>query len=605
VTAIEKPYSKLLKTSYAKERWSNDPFSDVSDAQVDFLLQELSPVYSKYKIEIGSRPVVVVDEESLVTVKAASLETDSIRGFELEARCPLEAVLKYDCRINEYVQGDIIIREGEYGGSCFYILDGDACVVLNPSLPEKMLGRISVDKKSTFTAIKSMFGSKIPEFRAEKSGVKELDSEGYINLFDFKNSQEVFDLAINKATGAQKLSKDYDSLVMGAGSLFGEVAALARTPRTATVFASTDKVRVLEVRWQGIRDISQFDQKFKKRIRQAYQDNLVKHHLQRHPIFSNMENGQNSIELEKQISLKMYGDFDWASGYKSDANAAVNIADEEFVVKEGDYSEYVFLVVNGFGRVSERYGHGYKTVRYLESGDLFGAEEFGVGVASNLIAVASTAYKYSLSVLSYLHVLRIPKSLLDNLPEQGHQTNIAQVQFVNPNEDNNTDSKKDGRLLEWAIDKRYIIGTQSMLIDTERCVGCDDCVKACADSHDGNPRFIRQGETVDNWMVAKACMHCSDPVCLVGCPTGAIQRAVDGTVVIDDDNCIGCQGCANACPFDNIRMVETRDAQGELKLKADGGYQLKATKCDLCVTQKGGPACVNACPKDAIQRVNF
>ena len=64
----------------------------------------------------------------------------------------------------------------------------------------------------------------------------------------------------------------------------------------------------------------------------------------------------------------------------------------------------------------------------------------------------------------------------------------------------------------------------------------------------------------ENAMIASACMHCTDPVCLIGCPTGAIHRAEDsGTVVIDDNTCIGCATCASNCPYDNIRMVEIRD----------------------------------------------
>ena len=52
-------------------------------------------------------------------------------------------------------------------------------------------------------------------------------------------------------------------------------------------------------------------------------------------------------------------------------------------------------------------------------------------------------------------------------------------------------------------------------------------------------------------------VECTDPVCMIGCPTGAIHRNVEeGVVVINDDTCIGCGTCANSCPYDNIRLVE-------------------------------------------------
>ena len=60
-------------------------------------------------------------------------------------------------------------------------------------------------------------------------------------------------------------------------------------------------------------------------------------------------------------------------------------------------------------------------------------------------------------------------------------------------------------------------------------------------------------------MVANACMHCVDPVCMIGCPTGAIHReSIEGQVVINDRTCVGCATCANSCPYDNIQMVEIR-----------------------------------------------
>ena len=161
--------------------------------------------------------------------------------------------------------------------------------------------------------------------------------------------------------------------------------------------------------------------------------------------------------------------------------------------------------------------------------------------------------------------------------------------------------------MEWAVEERFINGTQTMLINLDRCVRCDDCVRACAATHDGNPRFIRHGKTFENWMVANACMNCADPVCMIGCPTGAIHRTMSGgIVVINDDTCIGCETCANSCPYSNIRMVSIRDEVGSFITDPQNQKPiLKATKCDLCADQISGPACVFACPHDAMRRVDF
>ena len=73
-----------------------------------------------------------------------------------------------------------------------------------------------------------------------------------------------------------------------------------------------------------------------------------------------------------------------------------------------------------------------------------------------------------------------------------------------------------------------------------------------------------------------------------------------------DLTCIGCATCANSCPYDNIQMVQIRNQEG--KFIVDEQTQtpiLKATKCDLCVDQLGGPACVRACPHDALIRADM
>ena len=150
-------------------------------------------------------------------------------------------------------------------------------------------------------------------------------------------------------------------------------------------------------------------------------------------------------------------------------------------------------------------------------------------------------------------------------------------------------------------------GRQAMVIDLDRCTRCDDCVRACATAHDNNPRFVRQGPRFERYQFASACMHCADPVCMIGCPTGAIVRdPTTGNVLINDHTCIGCTTCAHNCPYQNIRMVEIRDGSGKPVVDEDTRQPIaKATKCDLCHDQGGGPACQRACPHDALVRLDM
>ena len=150
-------------------------------------------------------------------------------------------------------------------------------------------------------------------------------------------------------------------------------------------------------------------------------------------------------------------------------------------------------------------------------------------------------------------------------------------------------------------------GRQTMLVDMDRCTRCDDCIHACATTHANNPRFNRHGPHYGRYMFANACMHCVDPVCMIGCPTGAIGRDEStGVVVINDQTCMGCATCANSCPYQNIRMVEVRDSAGNFIVDQETHVPLmQATKCDLCAEQIGGPACQRACPHDAMIRIDM
>jgi Fe-S-cluster-containing hydrogenase component 2 len=150
----------------------------------------------------------------------------------------------------------------------------------------------------------------------------------------------------------------------------------------------------------------------------------------------------------------------------------------------------------------------------------------------------------------------------------------------------------------------------TLLIDLDRCTRCDECVRACATAHGGVARFTRDGPRFGKYLVTLACRSCTDPKCMVGCPVGSIRRRESLEIHIEDW-CIGCQRCANQCPFGNINMVEVT-ARGLLPMaepatlpmvQEEEKVKLRATVCDLCAGYDG-PSCVYACPHDAAIRVN-
>ena len=275
-------------------------------------------------------------------------------------------------------------------------------------------------------------------------------------------------------------------------------------------------------------------------------------------------------------------------------------AREETVIEAGDLLDGVRVIVSGFAaRITIAAGPAQQTLGYTRPGDLFGLDEIIDSAANGTPALART----SLRAIGTLDLMVIPT---DNF-----LTQIAPYLDEKKLDEQRISRTWSGNLsqgmLDFLVDQRTINGTSAMLIDLDRCTGCDDCVKACAVTHDNNPRFLRRGYRHAHLLVANACMHCVDPVCLVGCPTGAIHRTrTTGVVVIDDLTCIGCGVCVEACPYDSIRTVEIRDQGGNLVVDAKTGAPIvKATKCDLCLGQPAGPACQNACPHDALNRIDF
>jgi Fe-S-cluster-containing hydrogenase component 2/thioredoxin reductase/CRP-like cAMP-binding protein len=164
--------------------------------------------------------------------------------------------------------------------------------------------------------------------------------------------------------------------------------------------------------------------------------------------------------------------------------------------------------------------------------------------------------------------------------------------------------------------------TNVLVIDESLCVGCDNCEKACAETHGGVSRLDREaGASFAQVHIPVACRHCEQPHCMKDCPPNAIRRSESGEVYIND-SCIGCGNCQSNCPYGVIRMVydapkkpsllswlmfgagtgpgEEPDYHADDKAKAKGK---KAVKCDACVNVASGPACVSACPTGAAIRI--
>ena len=136
------------------------------------------------------------------------------------------------------------------------------------------------------------------------------------------------------------------------------------------------------------------------------------------------------------------------------------------------------------------------------------------------------------------------------------------------------------------------------LLDSDSCIGCHACTVACKSEHDVplgvNRTWVKYIETGTFPDVARKfnvmrCNQCDDAPCMTICPTSALFRADNGVVDFQDDDCIGCKSCMNACPYDALYInPETNTAH----------------KCNMCNHRLEvglEPSCQIVCPTEAIK----
>ncbi len=127
--------------------------------------------------------------------------------------------------------------------------------------------------------------------------------------------------------------------------------------------------------------------------------------------------------------------------------------------------------------------------------------------------------------------------------------------------------------------------TQWIASDPQRCTACHRCEIACAMAHHGacRPELARiRIHCFEDpaFNVPVVCMACEDAPCIKVCPVNARVRVINGSVVTNEDRCIGCRACVYICPVAS---------------PAVNPFTGQTMTCDMCADQEDGPWCVAAC----------
>lgn len=384
------------------------------------------------------------------------------------------------------------------------------------------------------------------------------------------------------------------------GSIFGEVGLISGRRRGATIRAAEDMIAIEVSRTAAL--------KLQASVPAA-------------------KRAITRISTERQL-LQMFG-----SGLtKEDIAEAVetseimNVRAGETIINEGDDGNDIYVIRVGSMVVEKEIGGKPVFLSYLPAGSYVGEMTLiagGMRTATVKAAIKSEVIKIQGDAF---------KTVLDAHPDllRRAKKDMAARQDINAF----VEAKKDSfsgvvdyysGVANFLVDNGIGEATDVLLIDENLCVGCDNCEKACADSHEGLSRLDREaGRTYAHLHVPTSCRHCEHPHCMSDCPPDAIHRGPDGEVFIDD-TCIGCGNCQRYCPYGVIRMDKVPPkkpgilnwllfgfgpgpGEPDKKWVSDNSdpeveKPKKAIKCDMCAGINGGPACVRACPTGAAIRV--
>ncbi|MGA2550340.1 MAG: cyclic nucleotide-binding domain-containing protein [Burkholderiaceae bacterium] len=375
---------------------------------------------------------------------------------------------------------------------------------------------------------------------------------------------------------------------LGAGEFFGEMGLISGRRRSARVTAGQGCLLLETPRRSMLKLIASVES-----VSRRLDEVSLKRHVQTYLADSIPENEVDY--LVRGAVIKSY-----AAG--------------ETLFREGDAADGLYLVRRGSVTVSREFGGREVVIAYQAAGSFVG--EMALTAHAPRSATIRAAV-YTEVVL--LEAQRVTEVMARNTAIRG-KIEASYYDRIRSNA-SAASSADSGSLISFLVKQGVGEATDVLLIDQSLCIRCDNCEKACADTHDGTSRLDREaGPSYAEIHVPTSCRHCEHPHCMKDCPPDAIRRSASGEVFIED-TCIGCGNCQQNCPYGVIQLAPVNKKRHRpslltwllLGLGPEPGVEpkykgkdraKKAVKCDMCQNLSSGPACVSACPTGAAMRVS-
>jgi Fe-S-cluster-containing hydrogenase component 2/CRP-like cAMP-binding protein len=290
-----------------------------------------------------------------------------------------------------------------------------------------------------------------------------------------------------------------------------------------------------------------------------------------------------------------------------------NFREDELLFREGDPPDGLHLIRRGAVAVVRKSAGREVVLNYVQANHAIG--ELGLISQKGKRTASARAEVYTETLLVPADVMR---DVMGRNPElrkeyEQHEKEIRQRDIAVLASNRSVD------LMSFLMSVGAAEGTDLLVIDESLCIRCNNCEKACAETHGGVSRLDREGgPSFGSFHVTTACQHCENPKCMDDCPPDALRRDPNGEVVIED-TCIGCGNCVTNCPYGVIQLAQVdppkrasalwRFLFGERWAAREPRGEKLAVKCDLCrelpfAHGRTRAACVASCPTNAILRVD-